>query len=199
MATVRMMKRAAFEKAGIPEDGGDSSPWVDFKLGPIPMPFPNTDARRATVKLHDVHHVLTGYRMDIVGEFEISAWEIAAGCGRFGVAWGLNLMGLTAGLVVAPRRVLRAFWRGCSSDSLYRAPSLLERVLELPVDEARRLVGIDTGAPMAPVRRLLRLLAAVTAGLVVSAVTAVLAFNPLTLLVWVAMVGAHRRRVLDTR
>lgn len=193
MATVRLMKRAAFEQAGIPEDGGDSSPWVDFKLGPIPMPFPNTDARRAAVKLHDVHHVLTGYRMDIIGEFEISAWEIAAGCGRFPVAWFLNLMGLTLGLVVSPRRVSRAFWRGARSSTLYREPRLLERVLDLEPDEARSVVGVHEGPASATLGGVLQLGAAVVAGVALMLLTAVLALNPISVGVWGGMLVSYRR------
>ena len=30
-------------------DGGNSEAWVNFKLGPIPLSFPNSDARRLGV------------------------------------------------------------------------------------------------------------------------------------------------------
>jgi NADPH:quinone reductase-like Zn-dependent oxidoreductase len=36
----------------------------------------------AGVKLHDIHHVLTGYDTTWRGKAEIGAWEIASGCGR---------------------------------------------------------------------------------------------------------------------
>src|SRR5688572_7376869 len=89
--------RAAYFKAnGFGADGGYSDAWVDFKLGPVPFPFPNTKARVRAVRYHDLHHVLTGYGTDILGEFEISAWEIGAGCKDFVAAWQLNLGGMFA-------------------------------------------------------------------------------------------------------
>src|SRR5437868_15423667 len=93
-------------------NGGYDEAWVDFKLGPLPMPIPNTKGRAAAVGYHDLHHVVTGYDTDTIGEFEISAWEIAAGCKDVSAAWVLNLSGMAAGLVAAPRRTLRAFLRG---------------------------------------------------------------------------------------
>src|SRR4051794_18084611 len=97
------------------EDGGHGDAWVDFKLGPIPMPFPNTSGRVAAVRFHDLHHALTGYATDTLGEFEISAWEIGAGCGRYRMGWQLNLGGMLAGALSAPRRTWRAFVRGRQS------------------------------------------------------------------------------------
>lgn len=44
----------------------------------------------------------------VVGEFEISAWEIGAGCGDFHAAWVLNLSGMTGGLLTAPVRMVLA-------------------------------------------------------------------------------------------
>src|SRR4051794_14211722 len=41
--------RGYFDENGFGEDGGYSSAWVDFHLGPIPMPFPNTAARKRAV------------------------------------------------------------------------------------------------------------------------------------------------------
>lgn len=31
-------------------------------------PFPNTHGRRRALAYHDLHHILTGYRTDFVGE-----------------------------------------------------------------------------------------------------------------------------------
>ena len=57
--------------------------WVRFKVGPLPVVFPNTRSRKRAVPMHDLHHVATGYGTSLVGEAEIGAWEIAGGCGRF--------------------------------------------------------------------------------------------------------------------
>ncbi|MBE2248863.1 MAG: hypothetical protein IAE78_04880 [Myxococcus sp.] len=194
MVTMRAARDEAFREAGIPPDGGDSEPWVDFKLGPLPMPFPNTDARRRTVKLHDLHHVLTGYRTDILGEFEISAWELAAGCGRFGVAWYLNLMGLTAGLVSAPGRTLRAFARGRHSDTLYTALSF-DEVLDQPVDEVRARLRVLAGPGTPTPSDVLRFGLAALAGAALGLVTFTIALSPVMLAAWVLSYGAYRRQL----
>jgi hypothetical protein len=117
--TMREARAKYFEANGFGETGGYDEPWVDFKLGPIPFPFPNTKPRIEAVKFHDLHHIVTGYRTDIVGELEISGWEIGAGCKRMAAAWFLNLGGMGLGLFVAPRRVFAAFVRGRRSDTLY--------------------------------------------------------------------------------
>jgi hypothetical protein len=47
--TLADARRVYFEANGFPADGGYDAPWVDFELGPIPMPFPNTDGRRRAI------------------------------------------------------------------------------------------------------------------------------------------------------
>src|SRR4051812_17637276 len=88
--TLRAARDAYFTANGFGADGGYAAAWVDFKLGPVPLPFPNTASRVRAVGYHDLHHVLTGYRTDTVGEFLIAAWELGAGCERFFTAWQLN-------------------------------------------------------------------------------------------------------------
>lgn len=132
----RDARRVYFEANGFGESGGYDEPWVDFKLGPIPLPFPNTSSRVRAVGYHDVHHVLTGYATDLVGEFEISAWEIGAGCKGFAAAWVLNLSGMAGGLFRAPKRTLAAFVRGRRSRTTYGDE--LETLLEERVGDLRR-------------------------------------------------------------
>ena len=132
-----------FEVNGFGADGGYGDKWVDFKLGPLPMPVPNTAGRVRAVGYHDLHHVVTGYDTDTIGEFEISAWEIAAGCKDVGAAWVLNLAGMGGGAFAAPRRTLRAFLRGRRMETLYGRD--LDTLLQRRVDEVRALV--TEGAP----------------------------------------------------
>ncbi|HEY1086681.1 MAG TPA: hypothetical protein VGE37_03265, partial [Archangium sp.] len=89
MTTMREAVRRYFDENGFGIDGGYGATWVDFKLGPVPFPLPNTEGRKRAVKFHDLNHVLTGYRTDTLGEFEISAWEAGAGCRDFWAAWAL--------------------------------------------------------------------------------------------------------------
>jgi hypothetical protein len=102
-------------------DGGYELAWVDVKVGPLPVRIPNTGSRRRAVRLHDLHHVLTGYLTSFRGECEIGAWEVASGCADHRAAWILNLSSLGAGLLFAPGDVWRAFLRGRRSHNLYRA------------------------------------------------------------------------------
>jgi hypothetical protein len=131
------------------DDGGYDAAWVDFKLGPIPMPIPNTPARKRAVRFHDLHHALTDYSTDIRGEFEISGWEIGSGCADFVAAWQLNLSGMVGGLFVIPRRTWRAFLRGRQSRNLYRS-TYDDALLSRRVGDVRRELGLD--APLGPAR-----------------------------------------------
>jgi hypothetical protein len=116
---LRDARRIYFDANHFGEDGGYGAKWVDFKLGQIPFPIPNAPSRVRPVRFHDLHHVLTGYDTSTIGEFEISAWEIAAGCRGFAAAWVLHLSGMFAGMLVAPRRTFLAFVRGRRSRTLY--------------------------------------------------------------------------------
>ncbi|WP_437288052.1 hypothetical protein [Sorangium sp. So ce406] len=140
--TMRQARAIYFDVNRFGADGGYGDAWVDFKLGPLPVPFPNTQARLRAVRYHDLHHVLTGYDTNTIGEFEISAWEIGAGCKDFVAAWQLNLGGLFAGLLSAPRRTVRAFFRGRRSETLYGRP--FEALLDRTVGELRREMRVDT-------------------------------------------------------
>jgi hypothetical protein len=141
--TVREGRAHYFASGGIPADGGYSARWVKLNAGPIPFGIPNSDARRRAVKLHDVHHVLTGYGTSWTGEGEISAWEIASGCGRYGIAWLINLGGLFVGLLIAPGRIRRAFLRGRGARNLYHDGPWDDALLEEPLGLVRARLAFD--------------------------------------------------------
>ena len=126
------------------DDGNYAEAWVDFKIGPIPLPFPNSAPRVRAVRYHDLHHVLTGYATDTRSELEIAAWEIGAGCRDFWAAWQLNLGGLAAGMVSIPGRTFRAFVRGRRSKSLYGRD--FEALLDRTVGDLRAECGVDQPA-----------------------------------------------------
>jgi len=167
-----------FADNGFAEDGGYSDPWVHFKLGPIPLPFPNTPSRVRAVRYHDLPHLITGYRADrATGEFEISGWEIGAGCRDYWAAWALNLSGMTAGLVSVPRRTFRAFVIGRRSSSLYGRD--YDALLDRTVGEVAAECGIDPEARARP-SDLALFVAATAAGLVIglSLAAVMLAVSP---------------------
>ena len=130
-----------FRKNAFGEDGGYGQRWVKLKLGPVPIWFPNTDGRRRAVRLHDLHHVATGYDTSLVGEAEIGAWELAMGCANYYAAWLLNAGAVAMGLFLAPRRLWRAFVRDRSSTNLYRL-GFDERWLDETVEALRERLGL---------------------------------------------------------
>jgi len=136
-----------YEINGFGADGGDSLKWVPIDVFGLKLYIPNTEGRRRAVRIHDLHHVLTGYRTDFTGETEIAAWEIASGCKRWPAAWVLNLLGLGAGIVIAPRRVARAWALGRKTGNLYGERAGVDHVLPRRVDEVRATLGLDRPAP----------------------------------------------------
>ena len=117
---LRQARAAYFRDNGFGEDGGYGRRWVKVKLGPVPVWFPNTQARRRAVRLHDLHHIATGYGTTLVGEAEIGAWELARGCADYYPAWVLNMAAVALCVPAAPRRVWRAFVWGRQTTNLYR-------------------------------------------------------------------------------
>ena len=81
-----------------------SAPAYTVKLWRLPLRFPNTKAHQWATPLHDLHHVLTGYRPDWIGEAEIGAWELRAGCKTLVVYW-LDLSGVVIGRASCRERV----------------------------------------------------------------------------------------------
>jgi hypothetical protein len=134
--TVREAREKYFRDSGLSADGYTAR-WVKLRVGPIPLAFPNTSGRVRAVKLHDLHHVATGYDTSWRGEAEIAAWELAAGCGRYVAAWVLNAFAALLGIAIAPRRTLAAFKRGRVSRSLYHR-EFDDSLLDLTVSELRR-------------------------------------------------------------
>ena len=100
-----------FMRSNLGADGGYSSRWVRVEA-PIPVGFPNWQGRGAAARQHDLHHIALAYKTDWPGEVEIAAREIASGCRGYFAAWLLDLGGMNVGMLIAPRRMFRAFVRG---------------------------------------------------------------------------------------
>jgi hypothetical protein len=123
MMSVHEARSRYFADNAFGDDGGYDDRWVTlYKLGPIPLGFPNTAGRIAAVRYHDLHHLATGYDTDMLGESEIAAWELASGCTRFPAAWVLNSLALPVGVLRNRARIERAFARGCRTRNLYGEP-----------------------------------------------------------------------------
>jgi hypothetical protein len=88
-------------------------------VGPVTLRLPNFRWRRRAILRHDLHHVLTGYPCTLRGEFQMAAWEFAAGRFPHPAATLFCLPLVAAGLLWSPRAIWAAFTAGRGSHSLY--------------------------------------------------------------------------------
>ncbi len=71
--TLREARDQYFEDNGLRDRGYDDR-WVILRAGGFPFAaFPYSPQRIRSVRLHDLHHVLTGYDTSWLGEGESSA------------------------------------------------------------------------------------------------------------------------------
>ena len=126
---------------GFPPDGGNSERWVTAGIGPLVFCFPNWEVRRRATLPHDLNHVISGYGHDLIGEAEISAWELGGGCGGYIAAWFLTRAGLVLGLAIAPKRMFNAFVRGRHTGNLFSRD--FTSLLDLPLADVRASLGLD--------------------------------------------------------
>jgi hypothetical protein len=122
------------------------APVTEASVFRIPLRIPNTPQHRWGIMLHDLHHVATGYGTDLAGEAEISAWELRRGLrGLGGYVGSLVVAGFVGGLLVAPRRTMRAWRRGPGRESLFQTRLTYEALLGLSVGKLRELLGVPSG------------------------------------------------------
>lgn len=87
------------------------------------------------------------------GEAEIGAWELASGCLRYPAAQVLNTASLAMGMLISPRRTLRAWARGRATRNLY-VYDTIDHVLARRVDEMREALGLAEPSPRPRMRDL---------------------------------------------
>lgn len=138
--TIAQARDRFLERNGFTMESYDA-PTVEIPLGPVSAWLPNTAGRKAVVRWHDLHHVVTGYGTDMIGEAEIGAWELRAGCTTM-AAYVLNSLAVLLGLVLAPRRILRAFSGARGARSLYRMDLDYDDALRLTVASLRSRAGV---------------------------------------------------------
>jgi hypothetical protein len=119
--------------------------WVWIRLGPIPFAYPSTKGRRRVLLAHDLHHLLAGYRTDLVGEAETAAWEFGTGMrDRSAVRYAIRVFGFVRPF--APERLRTAFVRGRSCQNLLDR-ALDDALLARSVAELRRELGLELPVP----------------------------------------------------
>jgi hypothetical protein len=114
---------------------------VTFFAGPISFRVPNPPARQRAVPLHDIHHVVTGFGTDVIGEGEQGIWELRAGCPG-AIPIFLNSLAATGAFFLSPRRVIRAFLSAKNAKTLYVSTIDAEAARLMTVRELRRRLGV---------------------------------------------------------
>jgi hypothetical protein len=121
---------------------GYTAPTFRIRVFRVTWTLPNWPARRRVVPLHDLHHVVTGYGTDLVGEAETSAWELRCGGLDSLFLWCFKLGAVSLGLVLAPSRVVSSFRRARGQRNLYGDPRPYRELLALSVGELRAGLGV---------------------------------------------------------
>jgi hypothetical protein len=141
---------AAFHrKHGFGEGADKRALTVPVYTGCMLVPLPNVETRHKYLKYHDLHHLVGRYGVGRVGEGEVSAWELGTGSVLSSPTLAfMNLIALSTGLVLEPRRMWQAFARGMRSRNLYPA-SVRERVQRGEWESVRALRGflLEARAP----------------------------------------------------
>lgn len=126
------------------EDGGQNSSSVKIELFKnFHFYFPNFNGRRKAIIKHDIHHLVTGYSTTLIGESEISAWEIASGCNKYWFAFLIDTSGFMLGIPLNFLKVLKAFSRGRKTRNLYSDFISTEQALNMKISELRSYLDLD--------------------------------------------------------
>ena len=116
--------------------------WVSFWR--FTFPFPNPPSRRRAVRLHDLHHVVTGYGTDPTGEAEISMWEFARGLSGLSLfVRAIVIGGGFLGYLHSPRRTHAALRTATPGATLFPLGfSDYDKLFDMSVGELREKLGL---------------------------------------------------------
>lgn len=129
-------------------DGGYNLKWFTIKVGFLNIRLPNIPSRVAVARIHDIHHVLTGYKATLRGEAEIAGWEIASSCGHHAVAWFFNLGAFFYGMFCFPRALFEAFMLGRKvTTNFYLTPFHYENLLSQSVASVKNSIQQPQNRP----------------------------------------------------
>lgn len=151
--TIRCARDAYLAENGFTVEAyGDK--WTDASFFGIRFKVPNTKRHAWALRLHDLHHVATGYGTDLVGEAEISVWELRRGVRPLGLyVAAIVATGAVMGLFLSPRRMLAA-WRAAGDTNLFVLDPPYEDLLDFTVDELRTMLALPKNGVATGERRL---------------------------------------------
>lgn len=139
---------AFYKQYNLEADGGYDSDHVTIEFTRnITLYIPNWDARRKALLKHDVHHIVTGYKSNFLGETEIAAWEIGSGCWQYGAALALNMPGLAIGFWINLPKMFRAFVLGVRTRNLYSDMVSDTDATNMTVLQIREMLGLNASYP----------------------------------------------------
>jgi hypothetical protein len=119
----------------------------------LKLSVPNPPSHQRALRLHDLHHVATGFGTDHAGEAEISVWQARRGLRTGGhYVAAIILANVVIGLLAAPRRTIAALWLQSSGGSLFDEQTPYEQLLALTLGELRELLRIPLAGLSSEVR-----------------------------------------------
>lgn len=107
-------------------------------IGPFKLRFPNP----GLLPYHDLHHVATGYDSSLLGEAEISVFELRTGSGT-PLIFFLCCGSILVGLCLSPRRMWRAWKDSRGGRSLYGTKVPYDDLLAMNVAALRKTIGLE--------------------------------------------------------
>ena len=108
-------------------------------VGPIKLRFPNP----GLLPYHDLHHVATGYDSSLLGEAEISVFELRCGSGT-PLIFFLCCGSILVGLCLSPRRMWKAWKASRGARSLYGTKIPYDDLLAMDVASLRTTIGLES-------------------------------------------------------
>ena len=118
--TLKEARDLFYRTHGFPNDGGiTKDKWSPLGCRDLKVYLPNFEWRKKAIPFHDLHHIINQYAFSPTGEFQVAAWEFAAGKypNMFTTVFCLPLVSM--GAVLIPKRQFLAFLRGRRSRTLY--------------------------------------------------------------------------------
>lgn len=127
-----------WQQNNLPDDGGVTDSFNVAKVGIFSFKYPNLDGN--ALLLHDLNHLITGYKTNWQGECEVSAWELASG-GRKGYSrtWIYPISLVLLGMIICPIKTIKAYREGKVRTNSFILSLQNRNLLELTKSEVLNL------------------------------------------------------------